>query len=179
MDHSEYKAPWTNRCYWLLGHVEEFQLNAQEALVLILISYFNETHQPVDFDALAAKCFLDPDALDEILFSLEQRGYLAISAEHGDMVYSLEPMLDTPVKAGAEYNESLLGEFQAEFGRTFSAGEVERVMGMAQTFDERAVRVALGEAAVYDKRNLNYIEKLLTSWHARGLSPDDLENGIR
>lgn len=179
MDHSEYSAPWTNRCYWLMGHVEEFQLNAQEALVLILISYFNETSQPVDFDVLAAKCFMDPVALDDTLFSLEQRGYLAISAEHGEMVYSLEPMLDTPVKAGVSFNESLLNEFQEEFGRTFSAGETERVMAMADTYDEKAVRAALAEAAVYDKRNLNYIEKLLTSWHARGLTPEDLENGIR
>lgn len=179
MDHAEFNAPWTNRCYWFMGHMEEFQLTAQEALILILVSYFNETDQPVDMDLLAAKCFMDPVDLDDALFSLEQRGYLTISAEHGEMVYSLEPLLDTPVKAGVSFNESLLNEFQEEFGRTFSAGEVERVMGMAETYDEKAVRVALGEAAVYDKRNLNYIEKLLTSWHARGLTPEDLENGIR
>ena len=56
---------------------------------------------------------------------------------------------------------------------------MERVMSMAEQYDERAVRVALGEAAVYDKRSLNYIEKLLISWHARGLSPEELENGQR
>lgn len=176
---TEWNSPWLNRCYWVMGHLDEFQLNTTEALVLSLIAFFNETGQPVTLEGLSARCFITMEELDELLFGLENRGYLKIRALRGEMVYDMEGLLSTPLRAGRTINEELLQEFQQEFGRTFSAGEMERVMSMAEQYDERAVRVALGEAAVYDKRSLNYIEKLLISWHARGLSPEELENGQR
>ena len=41
------------------------------------------------------------------------------------------------------------------------------------------VIVALNEAASYDKRDLNYIERILISWTDKGLSVEDVENGKR
>ena len=38
---------------------------------------------------------------------------------------------------------------------------------------------ALNEAAVYDKRNLTYVENVLISWSNKGLTTEQIESGIR
>ena len=85
---TEWNSPWLNRCYWVMGHLDEFQLNTTEALVLSLIAFFNETGQPVTLEGLSARCFITMEELDELLFGLENRGYLKIRALRGEMVYA-------------------------------------------------------------------------------------------
>ena len=38
---------------------------------------------------------------------------------------------------------------------------------------------ALYEAGVYDKRSLDYIERILAEWKRKGLTPADYEEGRR
>ena len=44
---------------------------------------------------------------------------------------------------------------------------------------EKDVICALNEAVVYEKVDLNYIERILISWMNKGLSVQDVENGKR
>jgi DNA replication protein len=66
-----------------------------------------------------------------------------------------------------------------EFGRPLSGLEMERIMDFAQKYDARRVIVALNEAASYDQRSLDYIERVLAAWKRKKLSVEDLENGKR
>ena len=56
---------------------------------------------------------------------------------------------------------------------------MERILQLASYYDERMVICALNEAAVYEKRNLNYIESILVSWKEKGFSVEDVESGKR
>ena len=56
---------------------------------------------------------------------------------------------------------------------------MERILQLGDEYDSRMVICALNEAAVYDKRNLNYIENILISWRQKGLSTEDVESGKR
>ena len=76
-------------------------------------------------------------------------------------------------------HRSLIEEFEAEFKRTLSSMEMERILQLASYYDERMVICALNEAAVYEKRNLNYIESILVSWKEKGFSVEDVESGKR
>jgi DNA replication protein len=66
-----------------------------------------------------------------------------------------------------------------EFGRPLSGLEMERIMEFAKKYDSRRVIVALNEAASYDQRSLDYIERVLAAWKRKNLSIEDLENGKR
>ncbi|MCF0245823.1 MAG: DnaD domain protein, partial [Ileibacterium sp.] len=76
-------------------------------------------------------------------------------------------------------SQPLLMEFQEEFGRTFSSAEMEKIISLGEMYDEAMVLQALNEAAVYDKRSLQYIENILIAWKNKGLSVEDVENGKR
>ena len=88
-------------------------------------------------------------------------------------VYALENTSEV------NYAKSLLEEFEDEFKRSLSPSEMDRILNLASIYSERMVIVALNEAASYDKRDLNYIERILISWTDKGLSVEDVENGKR
>ena len=74
---------------------------------------------------------------------------------------------------------SLMEQFEMSFGRTLSTNEMQRILHLADLYDERRVICALNEAVVYNSLSLNYVERVLVSWKQKGLTIEELENGIR
>lgn len=179
IDRKDWDMPYFNQAFWLFENLEHFQLEPNEALVALVISYLNQTNQAVNYDKLIEKCHMDADEVEECFESLTSKGYLTIDAKNKSLHFLLEGFLDSPIKVGRPISKPLLVEFQEEFNRPFSPGEMERIMDMGQTYEEGMVLQALNEAALYDKRNLNYIENILINWVKKGLSTEDVENGKR
>lgn len=180
IDRKDWESVYFNKGYWIMDHLQDFNLTSDEAMVVLVINFLNETRQPVTYEALMEKCHLGAETIEECFEALSAKGYLTIDASNGDLEFLLDGLLDSPVREGVEIDQKLIQAFQEEFGgKTFSSGEMERILDLAQRFDERAVMLALGEAAIYDRRNLNYIENILIAWHNKGLSLEDLEQGKR
>ncbi|MCF0259250.1 MAG: DnaD domain protein [Erysipelotrichaceae bacterium] len=179
IERSDWNSLYINKSLWLFDHLENFSLSPNEALCTLVINFLNETGQPVTYEALEAKCHMSPDELEDCFDSLSAKGYLTLDTRNHSLKFILDGFLDTPLKAGTPISQPLLMEFQEEFGRTFSSSEMEKIISLGEKYEEGMVLKALDEAAVYDKRSLQYIENILISWKNKGLSLEDVENGKR
>ncbi|EJW90256.1 hypothetical protein EVA_21637, partial [gut metagenome] len=47
---NEWDKPWFNRGYWIFENLENFHLESDETLVLIVMNYLMETNQTIDPD---------------------------------------------------------------------------------------------------------------------------------
>lgn len=172
--------PWFNRGGWILDHLQDLNLEPNEALVMIVINFLNDTDQKIPYEVLAEKCHMDVEDIDEAITGLSAKGYLQFNTRSSAAKrFDLSVLMESPISSATVLDQSLFTEFQEEFGRTFSAPELDRILSMQEKYGEKMVRLALAEAAVYEKRNLNYIENILTSWSEKGLSAEDVEAGRR
>ena len=56
---------------------------------------------------------------------------------------------------------------------------MQRLSSWMDVYDQQMILYALYEAGVYDKRSLDYIERILAEWKRKGLTPADYEEGRR
>jgi DNA replication protein len=175
----DWNAPYFNRQGWILSNLENLHLDCKEALVVVLIEFLNDHHLDVTHEVLAQKTHLKPEEIESIFSSLSEKGYLRIDFANGHVRFLLDGLLTPGQGPGEVLERSLIEEFEMEFGRPLSGLEMERIMDFAQKYDARRVIVALNEAASYDQRSLDYIERVLAAWKRKKLSVEDLENGKR
>lgn len=174
-----WNAPYLDRKVWLLEHLETLHLDAKEALVLLLIDHFNTIHVNIHHELLATKLKINEEEVEDIFNALAEKGYLNLDFKDGNMVFDISGVYALENTSEVNYAKSLLEEFENEFKRSLSPSEMDRILNLASIYSERMVIVALNEAASYDKRDLNYIERILISWTDKGLSVEDVENGKR
>ena len=132
----------------------------------------------ITHEIIADKLKIEVDEVEEIFLSLSNNGYLSIDMSDGNLIFNIEGVYQEKPK-GIPLKASLLETFEYEFKRPLSSYEMQRILDMASTYDERRVICALNEAVVYEKVDLNYIERILISWMNKGLSVQDVENGKR
>lgn len=182
LERKDWSAPWFNRTAWIMEHLEEFQLEPQEFLVVMVINYLQETGQLITPDTIMAKTNLEERQLDEAMSSLSAKGYLAMETKNRQIRFLLNGLADLqqnqPIE-GSPITQTLIREFSNEFGRPLSGSEMERILALGQDFEEDMILHALDEAAAYGKRSVSYIEAMLTEWRRRGLDAADIESGKR
>lgn len=179
MDKLDWNAPYLDRKVWLLDHLQDLHVDAKEALVLLLIDHFNTMHVSIHHQLICEKLKITEDEVEELFGSLSEKGYLALDFKDGELLFDIRGIFDQENIDEVPLNRSLLEEFEEEFKRSLSPVEMDRILNLAAEYDERMVIVALNEAASYDKRDINYIERILISWRNKGLSIEDVENGKR
>ena len=128
---------------------------------------------------MATKLKINEEEVEDIFNALAEKGYLNLDFKDGNMVFDISGVYALENTSEVNYAKSLLEEFEDEFKRSLSPSEMDRILNLASIYSERMVIVALNEAASYDKRDLNYIERILISWTDKGLSVEDVENGKR
>lgn len=175
----EWTSPYLDHKIWILDHLESLHLDTKEALVLLLIDYYNDMHKTIHHEMIAEKLHVDIEEVENLFVSLADKGYLHISYKEGSLHFDIAGVYAQEQRKVQGSHRSLVEEFEAEFKRTLSSMEMERILQLASHYDERMVICALNEAAVYEKRNLNYIESILISWTDKGLSVEDVESGKR
>lgn len=177
MSRSDWNAPYLDHRTWILDHLQDLHVNNDEAIVLLLIDYMNQAHLPIDHETLAEKTKLDSEQIEKIFMSLSDKGYLTIDFSNGTLSFHIDGVYQK--EEGQPLDQSLIERFEAEFGRTLSSNEMQRILNLSDMYSERMVVCALNEAVVYSKLSLNYIESILVSWKQKGLSVEEVENGIR
>ena len=173
----EWNAPNMNHQAWILDHLDELHVDAQEALVLLLIDFLNQNHIPIQHKIIADKCKIDVEKVEEIFATLSEKGYLTVNFENGKLSFCLDGLLDVSEAAGEPLSQSIIQEFEEEFGRGLSPVEMQKILELSEIHGERKVICALNEAAVYDHREINYIERILISWKNKGLTTEEVESG--
>lgn len=175
----EWTSPYLDHKVWILDHLQSLHLEPKEVLVLLLIDYYNDMNKTIHHESIADKLHIDVEEVENLFVSLADKGYLNIAYKDGGLHFDIEGVYKQEQKKVQGFHRSLVEEFEVEFKRTLSSMEMERILQLASTYDERMVICALNEAAVYEKRNLNYIESILVSWTEKGLSVEDVESGKR
>lgn len=175
----DWNAPYLDHRTWILDHLQDLHLEPKEALTLLLIDLYNDMHVTLHHEMIGEKLGIENEEVESIFLSLSDKGYLNIRYAAGAIQFDIEGVYSQRLKSDPAAHRSLIEEFEAEFKRPLSSMEMERILQMGANYDPRMVICALNEAAVYDKRNLNYIENILISWTEKGLSVEDVESGIR
>ncbi len=174
-----WQAPYFDRRTWLLDHLETLHLDAKEALVLLLIDFYNQTNQMITHELLSEKVKVSVDEIESIFITLNEKDYLSIDFQDGNLIFSLEGLFHEGPTQNEKMHKSLVEQFEDEFKRPLSPNEMQSILDMEEAYDGRRVVCALNEAVVAEKYSINYIEHILASWARKGLSIEDLENGIR
>lgn len=174
-----WNEPFFDRRTWILAHLESLHIDTREIIVLLLIDYCNQIHQMITHEFVSNKTKLTVDEVEETFLSLSDKGYLTISMEKGNLIFNIEGIYQQEKVEGQHLSRSLIDTFEYEFKRPLSHYEMQRIIDMASNYEEKRVIYALNEAIVYEKLDLNYIERILSSWVQKGLSIEDLENGKR
>lgn len=77
------------------------------------------------------------------------------------------------------YTTPLFDIFESEFARPLSQKEVCMISQWASEYEDKLIRYALREALVYDKRDINYIDRILWNWKERNFTCGQYEEGKR
>ena len=162
-----WNAPYFDRRTWLLSELASLNVTAEESLTLLLIDYFNGLGQLITHDVIAAKLHC-------------AKGYLKIDLKEGQLVFDISGTYASQHSIEQSVQTvSLFDEFETEFARPLSSAEMQRLSAWMDTYDQQMILYALYEAGVYDKRSLDYIERILVEWKRRGLTPQEYEEGKR
>lgn len=180
MSELKWNAPYMDRRTWILGELDHLNMSAEETLALLLIDYYNEQQQLITHEMIAQKIGKDADAVDELFSALSAKGYLKIEFREGKLIFDISGVFSSQENIAASIqNLSLFDEFETEFARPLSSSEMQRLSSWMDVYDQQMILYALYEAGVYDKRSLDYIERILAEWKRKGITPADYEEGRR
>lgn len=174
-----WNSPALNRIMWILDHLENLNVSCDEAMVLLVIQFCNDTGIPVSHEAIHQKTKLSIDQIESIFNSLSQKGFLRIDFVDGKIVFLLDGLVHGTSMTGSPLETDLLSAFEQEFGRALSPNEMERILEMKNHFGQRMMMVALNDAIANEKLNLNYIENVMAIWKRKNYTEEDVERGKR
>ncbi|MEA5026349.1 hypothetical protein SDC9_155446 [bioreactor metagenome] len=156
---------WWNQRYfdkrnWILENLQKLNLSMAEALVLLLIDYFNEYQIDLSLNILSEKCQVSVEEIDNMINSLHTKGYLDVKVLNKKISFSLDGLFEE--KDQSNYDTASLYElFESELGRILTQSELSKLNAWLQTYDVDEIINALREALIYKKKDFNYIQRIL------------------
>lgn len=174
-----YKEKFIDRRNWILDHLDELSISAEETLVLLLIDFMNEYQISVSHQVLAKKLKKSDDEIDDILSRLSAKGFLNLELREGRIIFEIDGIFEGEQEKPIAMDTSLFDQYETEFGRPLSQMEMQRLAEWTNTYHQKLIIYALREALTYDKKSFDYIERILIEWKKRGLTPEEYEEGKR
>ena len=174
-----YKEKFINRRNWILDHLDELSVSAEETLVLLLIDFMNEYQISVSHQVLAKKLKKSDDEIDDILSRLSAKGFLNLELRDGRIIFEIDGIFEGEQEKPIAMDTSLFDQYETEFGRPLSQMEMQRLAEWTNTYHQKMIIYALREALTYDKKSFDYIERMLIEWKKRGLTAEEYEEGKR
>ncbi len=172
-----WKSPYVNRRDWILHSLEELSLTSEEGLAILLIDYLNEHDILINHSVLANKLKKDSSEIDDLLSKLTAKGYLEIIYNNRKIEFCIDGLFSSDYQKNMQFDESLFHQFEEEFARPLSQMEMKRLSDWMHTYEQKLIYYALRQAVIYDKRNFDYIDKILMEWKRREISVQDIEEG--
>lgn len=175
----DWSSPWVDHIAYILDHLQDLQLNAEEALTLLVIEHSNRHNIPVSHALIETRLKTTMEHAEDLLNALADKGYLSCVVDRGSVRFVTDGVLEGVSREGTPIEKSLIEEFEAAFGRGLSGQEMQRIIDLGSQYDQDRVLIALDEACAYEHRDLNYVERVLVSWKNKGLTTEDLKKGFR
>ncbi len=172
-----WKNPYVNRRDWILHSLEDLSLTSEEGLAILLIDYLNEHDILINHSVLANKLKKDSSEIDDLLSKLSAKGYLEIMYNNRKIEFSIDGLFSLDCQKKLQFDESLFCQFEEEFARPLSQMEMKRLSDWMYTYEQKLIYYALRQAVIYDKRNFDYIDKILMEWKKREICAQDIEEG--
>jgi DnaD/phage-associated family protein len=124
-------------------------------------------------ELLHQKTGMTLDEVDRTISVLCAKKYLEIRASASNVCFSLNGLFETDVARSERIlDSSLFSVFEKEFGRTLSNQEMEKISDWNRTTDKKMIIYALREASAYQKLNVAYIDRILTTGHPTPQRPN-------
>lgn len=178
MNNQWWNEKFINRRNWMMDHLEDITVTSDEAIILLLIDFFNEFQLPVTHQLLAAKMKKGDDEIDDLLSKLTAKGYLELTLANGKVLFQINGVFEGNHDQ-LELDASIFDQFETEFARPLSQMEMQRLAEWTSVYHQKLIIYALREALTYDKKSFDYIERILVEWKKRNLTPEDYEDGKR
>lgn len=170
-----YEQKYVNHRDWILDHLEFLGLSSDETIIVLLIDFMNQNHEEITMEALRRKTGQSMDELDRVISVLCAKKYLEIKASSRQVRFLLDGLFETDTARDEKIMDaSLFDAFESELARPLSSKEMERISEWNRTTDKKLILYALREASAYQKLSLNYIERILNEWKAKGVTAESI-----
>ncbi len=172
-----YEAAYIDRRIWVLDHLDQYKLNAEEALVILQLVHFNDCGRPISLESLSKHCGLSSEKVDKAMAGLSRKGYLSIQVNGADVHYLTDGLFEE--KTILTSDSDLIDLYQKEFKRTLSSTEIDKLNDWLSRMDRAYLVHALREALMYNKVNFTYIDRILAQWQKDKTTIEQLNEGKR
>lgn len=168
-----------NRRNFILGEFEKLNVSLEEGLVLLMIDYFNEFNNVVNYNNMSQKLGIEENEVERIFNNLIEKNLLEVKFENYKVVYSIENIFnDNKNKSEVKFT-NLFDLFEMQFGRPLSNQELLLLREWISKYDKKLIEYALKESVVYEKVDFNYINAILEAWNKKGFTSEEYEQGKR
>lgn len=154
-----YEKKYFNKMYWIFEELENLNLDHTEACMILLIQYLNETNSKITFDILTKKLQLNEEEIDNILSTLNKKGYLDIEVNVHGFLISIDGLFNQENELHFESN--IFDLFENEFKRPISQPELQRISEWLGNYSEDTIKFALRDASMRNILNFDYIDRIL------------------
>lgn len=172
----------------LINNLNKLKINSDEfVLITYLLGQLSEVNQVDEIDQLSEHLSWHQSKIFDVLNSLMQKKYLSIELipnKEGKQTdhYTLRPLFDyidsnyfqqekKVSKDTHSLENSIIKDFETEFGRTLSPIEFEKITHWIHSdhYEIDLIKIALREAVINQAYSLNYIDKILINWDKKNI----------
>lgn len=154
-----YQRRYFDRRSWILENISSLNLNSNEVLILLLIDYFNQYNEALNINTLSKGSNMEKTVVDDTISSLISKGYLVLLTDNEQVIFNIDNIFEA--KNEMIENNDIFEIFEAEFGRVLSQKEASTISEWLRVYDYNTIIKALREALIYNKKSINYIDKIL------------------
>ena len=154
-----YQQRYFDRRSWILENISNLNLNSNEVLILLLIDYFNQYNEALNINTLSKGSNMEKTVVDDTISSLISKGYLVLLTDNEQVIFNIDNIFEA--KNEMIENNDIFEIFEAEFGRVLSQKEASAISEWLRIYDYNTIIKALREALIYNKKSINYIDKIL------------------
>ena len=154
-----YQRRYFDRRSWILENISNLNLNSNEVLILLLIDYFNQYNEALNINTLSKGSNMEKTVVDDTISSLISKGYLVLLTDNEQVIFNIDNIFEA--KNEMIENNDIFEIFEAEFGRVLSQKEASTISEWLRIYDYNIIIKALREALIYNKKSINYIDKIL------------------
>ena len=154
-----YQRRYFDRRSWILENISNLNLNSNEVLILLLIDYFNQYNEALNINTLSKGSNMEKTVVDDTISSLISKGYLVLLTDNEQVIFNIDNIFEA--KNEMIENNDIFEIFEAEFGRVLSQKEASAISEWLRIYDYNIIIKALREALIYNKKSINYIDKIL------------------
>ncbi len=160
-----YEQPYFQHRDWIISHLEYLGLSDKEALLVLILDFFNEHGEFINLNHLGLKLHLQEEEIETLLNQLINKGYLNITSTNMGPHFDLQGLFlyDQKKISQDDMDSSLFSIFDQNFNRPLSSTELQKLVEWHKAYDDKVIIWALREALINDKINFSYIEACILS----------------